>query len=238
MGSKSFQFKQFSVVQNHSAHKVGTDGVLLGCWVRIGATDRQILDIGTGSGLIALMAAQRSSGGTIIDAVEIESLDAQQAAENVIRSPWPEKIRIHHAPVQQFFPEKLYDLIVTNPPYFENSLLSPEKKRSRARHTLQLTFEELLGAVSRLLSTRGRLAIILPNAGGLRFIDLARAWGLIPIRQASFRARIHKPVERLLLEFAYEGDQQPETHITLYAEGETWSEEYQALTREFYIREA
>src|SRR5688500_14273906 len=208
MGSKPFQFKQFSVAQNHCTHKVGTDGVLLGAWVNVNDGDRTILDVGTGSGLIALMLAQRTNRETHIDAVEIESMDADQAKENVLHSPWPEKIRIHHTSIQQFLPGIEYDLIVSNPPYFENSLLPPKKKRTQARHTEQLSFNDLLHHADRLLTPQGRLAVILPPAGGLKFIDQARLLKLAPIRSAHFRSRAEKPVERVLMELAYEGSQQ------------------------------
>ncbi|HMF70893.1 MAG TPA: methyltransferase [Flavitalea sp.] len=236
MDSKPFQFKQFRVVQNHTTHKVGTDGVLIGAWVSIGKGDQWMLDIGTGTGLIALMLAQRSTAKTRIDAVEIEAVDAQQAQENVVQSQWPEKIRVHHTAVQQYFPERSYDLIVTNPPYFVNSLLPPEEKRSQARHTHQLSFEDLLNNTARLLTKRGRLALILPYAEGLNFIRLACGFQLFPLRRTIFRTRSHKPPERVLVELGYEEQPESATEIILYVnESERWSEEYQNLTQEFYI---
>lgn len=236
MGSAPFHFRQFRVDQNRSTHKVGTDGVLLGAWVRIKEEDSHILDVGTGSGLIALMLAQRTGTAIRIDGVEIEEDDAKQATENVRQSPWPEKISIHPAAVQQFFPEKKYDLIISNPPYFVNSLLPPEKKRSQARHTHQLSFEDLLMAASRLLTKQGRLAVILPYAEGLKFIDLARSFYLIPARTTTFRSRVHKPAERLLLELTIEGVLEDESELILYGQGENWSEDYQKLTGEFYLK--
>lgn len=236
MGSEPFHFKQFRIAQNQCTHKVGTDGVLLGAWVQVKEEDKNILDIGTGSGLIALMLAQRTRPATRIDAVEIETRDAQQAMENVQQSPWPEKITIYKALVQRFNPEKEYDLIVSNPPYFENSWLPPEEKRSQARHTHQLSFQDLLITATRLLTKQGRLAVILPYFEGLKFLDLAQSFHLFPIRKTVFRSRAHKPVERLLLELAYEGKLEAEQEIILYESGENWSEEYKKLTREFYLR--
>lgn len=236
MGAEPFHFKKFSVAQNQCAHKVGTDGVLLGAWVTVKENEGNILDVGTGSGLIALMLAQRTNPSSRIDAVEIEAKDAQQAWENVQQSPWPEKITIYQEAVQRFNPEKDYDLIVSNPPYFVNSWLPPEEKRSQARHTHQLSYQDLLVTVSRLLKKQGRLAVILPYAEGLIFLDLALSFHLFPVRKTAFRSRLHKPVERLLLELAYEGKLEAEQEIILYESGENWSEDYKELTGEFYLR--
>lgn len=224
------------IADHQSAHKVGTDGVLLGAWVRINEEDKFILDIGTGSGLIALMLAQRTGPGTRIDAVEIESTDARQAAQNITDSPWPEKIHIHNLPVQQHSPGNKYDLIVSNPPYFVNSWLPPGKKRSQARHTQELSYEDLLRTASRLLAPQGRLGVIFPYAEGLNFLDLAKTFDLFPVRKTTFRSRAQKPVERLLVELAYDRQLNEDNELVLYSEGENWSDEYKALTREFYLK--
>jgi len=236
MGSKAFQFKKFSVAQDLCTHKVGTDGVLLGAWVKVHETDRSVLDIGTGSGLIAIMLAQRCPSATRIDALDIEASDVQQAKANVQRSPWPEKIAVHYSAVQDFFPDKQYDLIVSNPPWFTGSLLPPDEKRGQARHTNELSFEDLLTHASRLLSQAGRLGLILPYAEGLRFIELARSNGLPPLRKCTFRTRAHKPPERLLLEFSRRAKQQEEEELILYGEADQWSEAYRDLTAAFYLK--
>lgn len=235
MGSKAFQFKKFSVSQESATHKVGTDGVLLGAWVNIRKGDNFVLDVGTGSGLIALMLAQRAKPDARIDAVEIEADDVKQARENVARSPWPEKVSIHHSPIQQFSSETKYNLISSNPPYFANSQTPPDKKRSRARHAYQLSFPDLLESTTRLLTKTGRLAVILPYSEGLHFINLARGFKLFPIRKTLFRSRATKPVKRLLLELDFQGSPHSESEIILHAHGERWSEEYKSLTRDFYL---
>lgn len=236
MGTKPFQFKHFTVLQSHATHKVGTDGVLLGAWVQIRDTDKRMLDIGTGTGLIALMLAQRTAPLTHISAIEIEAADAEQAKINVHASPWPDKITVYHSSLQKFFPEEKYDLIVSNPPYFMNSWLPPDDKRSQARHTGQLSFVNLLENAARLLHVQGRFAVILPHAEGLQFINLALRFRLFPVRRATFRSRPNKPVERLLIEFALEGEPARETEIILYSQGNTWSEDYKRLTSEFYLQ--
>lgn len=236
MESKAFRFKQFSVADGRAAHKVGTDAVLLGAWVHLSQADKSILDIGTGSGVIALMLAQRTAHDARIDAVEIGGPDAEQARENVLASPWKEKISVHHLPLQEYRPQEKYDLIVTNPPYFVKSHEPPDAQRSQARHTHHLPFEDLLGNTVRLLSKQGRFALILPHVEGLHFLTLARRYKLFPVRKTTFRSRISKAVERLLIELAFEGPLQADAEIILYAEGENWSEEYRELTRDFYLQ--
>jgi tRNA1Val (adenine37-N6)-methyltransferase len=234
-GSADFRFKQFTIRQQQSTHKVGTDGVLLGAWADVSHVTR-ILDIGTGTGLIALMLAQRTPTTVFIDAAEIEKADADQATENVQQSPWPSKIKIHHTSIQDFHPGHHYDLIVSNPPFFINSWLPPEKKRAQARHADQLSFDDLLHAVKRLLNPEGKFAVILPFDEAQRFIERAHFGHLYCIRQLAFRSRSQKPIERLLLEFG--GTIQPvlREELILHAEGDAWSEAYCQLTRGFYLK--
>jgi tRNA1Val (adenine37-N6)-methyltransferase len=235
MGDKPFQFKQFAVDQSGSTHKVGTDGVLLGAWVHVRDQDKLILDIGTGSGLIALMLAQRTRRDARIDAVEIEEGNAEQAVHNVGKSPWPEKTIIHAVPIQQYFTEIKYDLIVSNPPFFVNSLLPPDKKRSHVRHGQLLSFDDLLQSVFRLLKKEGRFCVILPVVEGKHFTVLATKFQLFVTRETTFRSRLGKPVERLLLEFGFMQGKKSETELILYNEQGTWSEAYKDLTGEFYL---
>ena len=236
MRTKPFHFKQFTIAQDQTTHKVGTDAVLLGSWVNILQHDRFFLDIGTGSGLIALMLAQRSKEHVHIDAVEIEAGDAVQAKENVAHSPWPDKVAVIHGRVEDFAPDRAYDLIVSNPPFFVDSLRPPDDKRLQARHTFTLTFPDLLKAVLRLLAPRGRFGIILPHVEGLRFMNIAREAGLFVSRRTSFRARRQKPPERLLMEFSREKNAIEESEIILYEGLESWTEQYSALTKEFYLK--
>lgn len=235
MGSKLFHFKRFSVAQDRCTHKVGTDGVLLGAWVNISPKDKRILDIGTGSGLIALMLAQRSAPDSRIDALDIEEHDALQAKENVSQSPWPGKVIVHHLAIQDFLPSTPYDLVVSNPPWFEDSLLPFDNRRRIARHTARLSHGDLLKHAVRLMSADGRLAVILPHTSGLRFIDTARPHGLLPVRKTTFRSRPHKQPERMLLEFAFAEHPVQHEELVLYSPGGEWSDAYRALTREFYL---
>jgi tRNA1Val (adenine37-N6)-methyltransferase len=231
---EDFQFKKFRVAHDRSTHKIGTDGVLLGAWVNT-QDAHTILDIGTGTGVIALMLAQRTPERTRVDAVEMEKEDAAQAMENVVQSPWPQKINVFHSSIQKFTPAHLYDLIVSNPPYFINSWLPPDDKRSHARHTIELSFEELLQFASRWLKEDGRLSVILPYQEGLQFIDLAGNYDLRTGRELLFRSRHSKPVERILIELSKQAIKTIPEELVLYRDGEEWSEEYKKLTRDFYL---
>jgi len=236
MSSKLFRFKQFSISDDRCSHKVGTDAVLLGSWVNIQENDRLLLDIGTGSGVIALMLAQRSHTDARIDAIEIETEDAQQALMNTTQSPWPEKVNICRTALQDFSPGTGYDLIVSNPPFFVDSLLPPDRKRGQARHAHTLSFGDLLVGVKRLLKPQGRFALILPVAEGREFIMRATGHELFAFRTSAFRARAHKPVERLLIEFSQNQRKPEESEIVLYGDGDKWSEGYCSLTKEFYLK--
>jgi tRNA1Val (adenine37-N6)-methyltransferase len=236
MKSKShFHFKNFSVAHEHSTMKVGTDAVLLGAWANVNNA-KHVLDIGTGNGTIALMLAQRTAENTVIDAVEIEEIDSIQAHENFIQSPWAHKIRGHHYSIQDFYPGKLYDVVVSNPPYFNKSQKPPDEKRSQTRHTVTLSYEELIAAAVRLLTDVGSLNVILPYTEGLQFMELAKLYGLFCLRQFSFKTRAHKPIERWLLEYSKRPDSIQTGEILLYKAGDDWSDSYRMLTKDFYLK--
>jgi tRNA1Val (adenine37-N6)-methyltransferase len=230
-----FYFKQFNIEDNRCAMKVGTDGVLLGAWVDV-AKVNTVLDVGTGSGVIALMLAQRTPTETQIDAIEIDKACAEQAQENVQQSPWAKKIIVHHSLLQEFHSSKKYDLIVSNPPYFNNSLPPPERARADARHTDMLPHHELLAHTKQLIAPAGRLAVILPFAEGKAFISMASITGLFCVRQCSFYSRQGKPQERWLLEFALEPRTFKIEKLLLFADDNNWSEDYKDLTRDFYSK--
>jgi tRNA1Val (adenine37-N6)-methyltransferase len=234
MSSTSFRFKQFTIDHDRTSMKVGTDGVLLGAWADISGAST-ILDIGTGTGVIAIMLAQRSQSNVMVDAVELDEFAFEQAMQNVKRSPWPEKVKVYHTAIQNFHSNKKYDLIISNPPYFQNSQKPPDPKRSITRHTDTLSFLELITAATRLLSTQGKFNVILPFQEGLRFIDVASKHNLYCTRQWSFRSRKEKPIERWLLEFCDTFQQKNENEIVLYEKGEDWSDEYRRLTGDFYL---
>jgi tRNA1Val (adenine37-N6)-methyltransferase len=237
--SRGFAFKQFTIHDDRCQMKVGTDGVLLGAWADV-TNARHILDIGTGSGLIALMLAQRNTTA-IIDGVEILEVDARQAVENAARSPWPNRIAVHNTSIQTFEPKTRYDLIVSNPPYFTKSQLPTLRGRASVRHTLSLSHDELIVAAAKLLQPTGALTVILPPATRDEFIKEAEKNGLYTSRQLSFQTRPARPIERYLLEFRkHPRPVQPES-MCLYAgafadaSNDPWSPEYRALVGDFYL---
>jgi len=230
-----FHFKKFSVRHDRSGMKIGTDGALLGAWTDVRQAT-QILDIGTGTGVIALMLAQRASESVTIDAVEIDYQASADAEENIAASPWHDRIHLHHSAIQDFHTTTKFDLIVSNPPYFQKSYKPPTAQREIARHTEELTFDEILSIAEKLLAANGRLNLILPYTEGLLFIDLANHKGLHCTRKWIFRTRDNKPVERFLLEFRWDKKPLDEGEILLYSAGEEWSGGYKDLMQEFYLK--
>lgn len=219
--------------------KVGTDGVLLGAWCRIEERQRRILDVGCGTGLIAIMAAQRSETytGTTIDAVEIDEGAARQAAENVAASPWPDRIKVIHAPFQQLPPEK-YDHIISNPPYFRSSLECPDAGRTLARHTVTLPFGDLLSGVGSRLATDGIFSVILPHDAFGQFVHEAAVYGLYPSRITDVypTARSAAP-KRTLAEFSFTGTEPVRGSLRIEErQPMDYNREYVELTRDFYLR--
>lgn len=236
MRGKGFTFKQFHISHERCAMKVGTDGTLLGAWAEVPSQAQRILDIGTGSGLIAIMIAQRHPFAQIT-AIDIDNDCILQARENIDACPWNSRIDLHHTSLQDFHPEKKFDIIISNPPYFVDSLLSPDDKRSTARHTSTLSFEELTDGVVRLLAPKGKFSLILPPAESRLFLSAARG-KLYLTRQTELWSTPQSGVRRILMELqASPPEILPNTEC-LYIEDEekNFSEEYRALTKDFYLK--
>ena len=228
-----FRFKQFTVAHDRSTMKVGTDAVLLGAWSNV-ENATSFLDIGTGCGVIALMLAQRTASSAYIHAVEPDHESSLQAAENFENSPWPERLFIRHTSIQTFNPSLKYDVIVSNPPFFNKSLHPPDKRRGYARHTSSLSFSDLIQAVDRLLTSDGRLNIILPSNEGLEFMSLAEASAMFCTRQWKVKGKDHKPWERWLMEFRRNPDTTDYGEIVISGNDGHWSDDYIRMTKEFY----
>ena len=229
-----FQFKKFSVCDDRATMKVGTDAVLLGAWSDVDRA-KNILDIGSGSGVISLMMAQRSDSDSRIDAIELLADDAKQSSENILNSPWPLKISVTHTSIQNFLPETKYDLIICNPPFFTNSLLPPVETRSKVRHDTTLTLDELLAATVRLLSPIGKFCVILPAIESEIFIEKAKSKKLFLHHLTRFYSRADKPQERSLMEMTFVSAQSREDSLILHQSKDQWTNEYKALTKEFYL---
>ncbi len=234
MPNSYFQFKQFKINQDQCAMKVGTDGVLLGAWTDVSGA-WSILDVGTGTGLIALMLAQRSPA--TIWGIEIDKDAAMQAIENVHNSPWRERINIEAVSLQTFAKniKCRFDLIVSNPPYFNKSLKNPDAQRSVARHTGSLNQQDLIAAANMLLSDAGRLAVILPAAEGLEFVLQAETAGLYCAKKTKVISRTGAAEKRLLLEFSRTKGSYQEDSLLIEIERHCYSEEFKKLTEEYYL---
>ncbi len=229
-----FRFKKFLICDDDASMKVGTDAVLLGAWSDV-SDAKSILDIGTGCGIIAIMLAQRTKQEAAIDAVELLEPDSMQARQNILQSPWPGKVKVFQSDIQLFEPQKKYDLIVSNPPYFTKSLLPPAQGRTLARHDTTLSSDKLLDAVVRLLGPSGRFDLILPATEAASFILKANSHGLFISRHTRFFTRASKPQERSLMEFRF--DEQPcsDQSLVLYQAGEQQTNDYKRLTADFYL---
>ncbi len=235
MANSYFRFKQFTIEQDRSAMKVGTDGVLLGAWCNC-LKARNILDVGTGTGLIALMCAQRNIYAKI-DAVEIEPQAYQQALLNVNSSPWKQRITVINESFQNYtnLTEVKYDIVVCNPPFFNNSLKNESVQKSMARHTDTLSYEELVLGVIKVLSNEGILAVVLPQDVKNVFTTIAKSNGLFLNRILQVKPTPSKAEKRILLEFGLHPTELDENTMILEEFGRHgYSEYYKELTKDFY----
>lgn len=235
-----FKFKQFTIHQDRTAMKVGTDGVLLGAWAPIAPTAQCILDIGTGTGLIALMLAQRYPSLNIT-AIDIDKSSIEQATENIKNSLFAQYITTHHTSLQSYNPEEKYDAIVCNPPYFVASLKCPDSQRTQARHTDSLSFDELLSHSARLLNDEGSLSVILPVTEGNQLIALASQYGFTLTQQVHVLPTPTSAPKRLLMHFTKKSmvnSQQSIVNSQLIIElaRHQYTPEYITLTRDFYLK--
>jgi tRNA1Val (adenine37-N6)-methyltransferase len=235
MPNNHFNFKQFTINQDKSAFKVGTDGVLLGACADISGA-ASILDIGSGTGLISLMLAQRSEAG--ITAIEPDQGSYLQTKENVESSKWKDRIKVINTDLQNFNPGiNKFDLIVTNPPYFSDSLKSPDKRRSAARHNDSLASEEILNGVLRLMNEDGRLQLIMPYVEGNIFIAAAAGYGLYCNNILKIKPLPASEIRRLILTFSRTRKNPVERFLTIeHGKRHEFTDEYINLTKEFYLK--
>lgn len=236
MAKDIFRFKQFSIRHDKSAMKVGTDGVLIGAWCNVEDAENA-LDIGTGCGLIAIMLAQRNSG-CHLDAIEIDEESGRQAEENVNKCPWSNRITVHRTSFRQFYDggDKKYDLIVSNPPYFQNSLTNPNREKSVARHAGSLPMDELVAGVNKLLKKDGRFCMIMPVPEALIFMDRAKSSELYCRYLTSVLPNPGKPPKRYLMEFRKAEGEIKQTELIIELEKRhKYSDEFKKLTGDFYL---
>lgn len=212
--------------------KVGTDGVMLGAWAHGG---RHILDIGTGTGVIALMMAQRFTEASV-EGVEIDALAARQAVENVLASPYAGRVNIHASSLQDFKPKTQFDAIVTNPPFFVNSLASPQSARTVARHATSLTYADIFNFASLWLSPDGELSAVIPVEVVDKFTSEAFVRGFFLARQYRVKTVERRKPKRVLLSFKKSRSETFDSQeVLLMCDGKR-SQWYEKLTRDFYIK--
>jgi len=232
-----FQFKQFRIVQERSAMKVGMDGVLLGAWVDVSKAER-ILDIGTGTGLIALMMAQKSSDA-LIDAIEVDLEAFQEACLNIKQSNWSERIHPELCSFQEFSVRTSckYDLIVSNPPFFTNGIKAPLENRAQARHADALPLDVLISGATGLLGRNGKIALVLPVESLPEVEKLAVSNNLYVSRLCQVKPNPQKPEFRVLVELTNnECETLEETLMIEFEKHHDYTPEYKKLTKDFYLK--
>jgi tRNA1Val (adenine37-N6)-methyltransferase len=233
-----FQFKQFAVEQDRCAMKIGTDGVLLGAWTPITNNPFSVLDIGTGTGIIALMLAQRSNAEQI-DALEIDEEAYEQSVENFENSPWSDRLFCFHAGLDEFVdePEDEYDLIVSNPPFYSEDYKTENKQRDLARFQDAMPFEDLVEAADLLLSENGVFSVIIPFKEEDRFLAIAKEYELYPTKITRVKGTATSEIKRSLLAFSRkETIGFPIDELTIETARHIYTPEYFELTKEFYLK--
>lgn len=234
-----FQFKQFTIHQDRCAMKVGTDGVLLGAWTPIEHHPYTILDIGSGTGLVALMLAQRSSAGQI-DAIEIDGNAYEQCVENFEQSPWNDRLFCFHASLDDFMDEledETYDLIVSNPPFYAETVSSGDAARDQARQLQSLPFEDLCEAASVLLSEDGILSVVIPYKEEKWFLEIADEHELHPVKITRVKGTPNAEIKRSLLVVSrHRLDNYPVDELIIEIERHQYTPEFTALVTAFYLK--
>ena len=240
MSNKPFKFKEFEVQQDRCAMKIGTDAVLLGSWSTISEDTFSILDVGAGTGVIALMMAQRSSA-EVIDALEIDTEAYEQAVENFEASPWGDRLFCYHASFQEFFQEieDEYDLIISNPPFYEPSQaddIEMSEARKMARFSDALPFEHLMYGVANLLSERGRFSVVVPKSEEQKLIEIGTQLELYPSKITRVKGTPDAEVKRSLMEFTFQKKELEIDVLIIETARHQYTPEYIDLTKDFYLK--
>ncbi|WP_423804480.1 tRNA1(Val) (adenine(37)-N6)-methyltransferase [Obesumbacterium proteus] len=217
--------------------KVGTDSILLGAWADVSDITGKILDIGSGSGLLALMLAQRTTDSVQIDAVELDDNAALQATENFAQSPWASRMALHHCALQSFAAQtpSRYDLIITNPPYYQPGVECRNASRGTARYTSELSHQTLLKHARTLASDRGKMAVVLPCDISVDFIQLAAREGWFLLQHTEVTEFAHRAAHRALMLFGVEPASQQSDRLIIRDESKVYSKDFRELTKAFYL---
>jgi tRNA1Val (adenine37-N6)-methyltransferase len=234
MPKPPFRFKQFAVAQNKCAMKVNTDGVLLGAWADVNNA-RQLLDVGTGTGVIALMMAQKSLTSKV-DAIDIDADAYLQAKENFEQSNWSGRLMVYHVSLQNFRPIIHYDVIISNPPYFVDDTKTESQKRNVAKHSTELSYADLLVGVSRLLSDNGKFFVVLPVFNLALFETEAASQFLFVNQLTEVIAVEGKAPYLVLIQLERRRNQYSKTGIIIQNANGDFTDEYKMLTKDFYLK--
>ncbi|XTZ39398.1 tRNA(1)(Val) (adenine(37)-N(6))-methyltransferase TrmN [Salmonella enterica] len=231
-----FTFKEFFVAHDRCAMKVGTDGLMLGAWSPV-THARRVLDIGTGSGLLALMLAQRTPQTTTIDAVELDEQAAGQAQENVLASPWADRIKVHNGDIRQWSAEnsQRYDLIVSNPPYFDEGVKCATPERHQARYTTTLDHQALLEIAAALITEEGFFCVVLPIEAGELFISKGQNLGWHLRLRTDVAETENRLPHRVLIAFSPRKGELFTDRLVIRGADQRYSDSYTALTQAFYL---
>lgn len=234
---KPFKFKQFVVNQDKSAMKVGTDGVLLGAWTSLANHPKSILDIGAGTGVIALQMAQRSNA-ELIDAIELVEDAYVQCVDNFEQSDWADRLFCYHAGLDEFVDEMddTYDLIVSNPPFYDEDVPSGNSSRDIARQNQSLPFEELIEGVAKLLENEGLFSVIIPFKSEETFIKIAKDNGLYPSRITRVRGTSSSDLKRSLMQFGFHLETPKVNELVIEESRHQYTQDYIELTKDFYLK--
>lgn len=229
----NFKFKQFEVAQDKSAMKIGTDGVLIGAWSDL-ENSRNILDIGCGTGLICLMAAQRNPS-SLITGIELELNAFKQASENCNKSKWSNRISIIHSSLQSFNLDSKFDLIISNPPFFSSSTKSEDSNRNLARNTHSLPFKCLVEKSKALLNKNGKFVVIIPFDCKTKFCDLANNNNLFLNKICFIKGNISSPIKRIMMEFSFTKSYLTKQELTIEVDRHQYTKEYISVCKDFYL---
>ncbi len=234
---KEFKFKQFSISQENVKMKIGTDGVLLGAWVGVNNT-KSAIDIGTGTGVIALMLAQRAQG-ILVAGIEIDKESSIEADQNFKNSKWSQQLSIYNTSIQDFAntSNQKFDLIISNPPFFTGGTFSDNEARNSVRHTIKLPTGELLTSAYKLMHKQSRFAVVLPYIEGLQFKEQTEFSSFFCTRICQVKSFKNAPVKRLLLEFSLTQKDCIEEELVIYNTTNThdYTHDYIQITKEFYL---
>ena len=235
--SKPFRFKQFSVAQDQCAMKIGTDAVLLGAWTGLDSQPNSILDIGAGTGILALIMAQRSTA-ELIDALEIDADAYEQCVENFETSDWGDRLFCYHASLDEFTEEieDQYDLIISNPPFYTDTFKTENEVRNQARFEDAMPFNILLKSVSKLLSPTGHFNVVIPFSEETSFIELAAKEGLYPSKILNIRGQKSSPLKRSMICFTFKKQAIETRELVIEIARHQYTKEYTSLTKDFYLK--